>query len=83
MSDNRKLVVVVLLTGGTPESSDRWRRESPVQVYRNLSQQNFFATTHAITPSGSGVRLFIPGLSRTTALLLGRMVEHTFRHRGL
>jgi cell division protein FtsI/penicillin-binding protein 2 len=47
--NNRKLVVVVLLTGGRGVSG-------PVaagiagQVYRNLSQQKFFANTRTITP---------------------------------
>jgi cell division protein FtsI/penicillin-binding protein 2 len=56
---NKKLVVVVLLTGGRPVSG-------PVasgiagQVYRNLSQQQFFAKTRTISPvalvSGSSFR---------------------------
>jgi penicillin-binding protein 2 len=46
---NKKLVVVVLLTGGRPVSG-------PVasgiagQVYRNLSQQQFFAKTRTVSP---------------------------------
>ncbi|HYI94385.1 MAG TPA: penicillin-binding transpeptidase domain-containing protein [Bryobacteraceae bacterium] len=46
---NKKLVVVVLLTGGRPVNG-------PVasgiagQVYRNLSQQRFFANTRPISP---------------------------------
>lgn len=46
---NKKLVVVVLLTGGKPVSG-------PVasgvagQVYKNLSQQKFFARYHATSP---------------------------------
>jgi penicillin-binding protein 2 len=46
---NKKLVVVVLLTGGRPVNG-------PVasgiagQVYRNLSQQRFFANTRTISP---------------------------------
>ena len=56
---SKKLVVVVLLTGGRPVSG-------PVasgvagQVYRNLSQQQFFAKTRTISPvalvSGSSFR---------------------------
>jgi cell division protein FtsI/penicillin-binding protein 2 len=47
--NGKKLVVVVLLTGGRPVNG-------PVasgvagQVYHNLSQQKFFAQTHTITP---------------------------------
>lgn len=47
--NNRKLVVIVLLTGGRGVSG-------PVasgiagQVYRNLSQQKFFANTRSVTP---------------------------------
>ena len=46
---NKKLVVVVLLTGGRPVNG-------PVasgiagQVYRNLSQQQFFVKTEPISP---------------------------------
>jgi penicillin-binding protein 2 len=45
-----KLVVVVLLTGGRPAIGPR-AAEVAGEVYRNLSQENYFATTEPITPA--------------------------------
>ena len=45
-----KLVVVVLLTGGRPAIGPL-AAEVAGDVYRNLSQVNYFATSPAITPA--------------------------------